>query len=249
MGEREMIIADKDAMYRSQMAVFFREAGYRVETADSAGPLLSAVLERQVPVLLLGSDFGKQVSSSDLVHVLKKCSRHLHIIMVSDGMSLAKARQVRQEGIFFHALKPAGEGDLEELGQVVACAFEKHRESVRNDPAPAPQIECAPAPRIEPAIAEVAIAEVARSSWLERALARKSLPWVGGLVALLLGTGYFALSAVKAAHLEGNLATWIFFGFCALVVTGQLLPIFRIKLKLGRAVAPQAKESATRGGK
>jgi DNA-binding NarL/FixJ family response regulator len=244
MGEREIIIADKDAMYRSQMAVFFREAGYRVETADSAGPLLSSVLERQVPVLLLGSDFGKQVSSSDLVHVLKKCSRHLHIIMVSDEMSLAKARQVRQEGIFFHALKPAGEGDLEELVQVVACAFEKHRESVRNDPAPAPQFECAPAPLIEPAIAEAA-----KSSWLERALARKSLPWVGGLVALLLGTGYFALSAVKAAHLEGNLATWIFFGFCALVITGQLLPIFRIKLKLGRAVAPQAKESAPRGGK
>jgi DNA-binding NtrC family response regulator len=214
MEERGIIIADRDAEYRNHVADFFRKAGYRVETTDSAVHVLCNILEKQTPVLLLGSDFDRKVSSADLVHLLKKCNRHLNVIMVSDEMPLALARKVRQEGIFYHALKPATAGDTEELGQAVACAFEKSRVSARTDPAPEEQ---------------QALGEPAGFS-VERLL--RALPWVAGFAALVFGTSYLSLAAVETVKNGGNVAIWAFLGFCALVVAAQLLPIFRIKLML-----------------
>src|SRR3954447_13678520 len=107
MDERGIIIADRDADYRSQIADHFTKAGYCVETTDSAVHVLCSILEKQTPVLLLGSDFDQKISSADLIHLLKKCNRHLAVIMVSEEMPLSVARKVRQEGIFYHALKPA----------------------------------------------------------------------------------------------------------------------------------------------
>src|SRR5690349_10693863 len=105
MDERGIIIADRDAEYRNDIAEFFQKAGYRVETTDSAVHVLCSVLEKNTPVLLLGSDFDNKICSVDLIHLLKKCNRNLNVIMVSDQMPLELARKIRQEGIFYHALK------------------------------------------------------------------------------------------------------------------------------------------------
>ncbi|ACH37702.1 response regulator [Citrifermentans bemidjiense Bem] len=139
MDERGIMIADRDADFRSQVAEHFRKAGYRVETTDSAVHVLCNILEKQTPVLLLGNDFDQKISSADLIHLLKKCNRHLHVILVSDEMPLAQARQVRQEGIFYHALKPADATDNEELGLAVECAFNKER--VRSAATPEPAVQ------------------------------------------------------------------------------------------------------------
>src|SRR6266567_1889242 len=114
MDEREIIIADRDEDFRSQVADHFRKAGYRVDTTDSAAHVLCSILEKKTPVLLLGSDFDHKVSSVDLIHLLKKCNRHLNVIMVSDELPLAQARNIRQEGVFYHALKSAAAGDTGE---------------------------------------------------------------------------------------------------------------------------------------
>jgi CheY-like chemotaxis protein len=211
MEERGIIIADRDAEYRNQVADFFRKAGYRVETTDSAVHVLCSILEKQTPVLLLGSDFDKKVSSGDLVHLLKKCNRHLNVIMVSDEMPLALARKVRQEGIFYHALKPASAGDTEELGQAVACAFEKT--ALRSDPAGDETARCEPDDR---------------GFSLGQLL--KAFPLVASLAALIFGTCYLSLSAAQTVKNGSNLAIWAFLGFFALIVAAQLLPIFRVKL-------------------
>ena len=128
MGRREIIIADGDARYRSQMTDFFRKSGYRVAMADSIEQVLASVQESRTQVLLLGCSFSTKISASDLVHLLKKCSRQLRIIMVSDGMSLAQARKVRQEGIFYHALKPASAGDTDEAAAIRSppCRGDRH---------------------------------------------------------------------------------------------------------------------------
>jgi DNA-binding NtrC family response regulator len=232
MEERSIIIADRDVAYRGRMAGFFRKAGYRVEATGSADQVLNSIQEKQAAVLLLGSDFGSKVASADLVHLLKKTYSQLQVIMVSDVMTLAQAREVRQEGIFYHALKPATAGEALELGQAVACAFVKHQASV-------PTLAAATG-QLQPAVPEAA----------PRAKLMNALSWVVGIAALILGTNYLALPGANSVHQGNSLAVWIFLGFCAMVVTGQLLPIFRIKLALSRADhRAAARANSTRGGK
>jgi len=129
MSEREILIADKDTEVRKEVADIFLEAGYRVETTDSAVHVLCNILEKQTPVVLLGSDFDNKVTSADLIHLLKRCNRRLAIILVSDEASLPVVRKIRKEGIFYHALKPSSPEDKEEIRQVVGCAFANSDES------------------------------------------------------------------------------------------------------------------------
>jgi len=125
MVEREILLADRDSEVRRQVADAFRKEGYQVETTDSAVHVFCAVLEKKIPVVLLGSDFDKKINLPDLVRLLKKCNRQLTIILVSDEQSLPLVRTIREEGIFYHALKPANRNDTEEIRLAVACAFKK----------------------------------------------------------------------------------------------------------------------------
>lgn len=123
MNERGILIADKDTDVRKEVADIFIEAGYQVETTDSAVHVLCNILEKQTPVVLLGNDFDNKVTSADLIHLLKKCNRRLAVILVSDEASLPVVRKIRREGIFYHALKPSSPEDKEEIRQAVGCAF------------------------------------------------------------------------------------------------------------------------------
>ena len=125
MGEREILLADRDSEVRRQVADIFRKDGYRVETTDSAVHAFRAVLEKKIPVVLLGSDFDRQMKLPDMVRLLKQCNRELTIILLSDEDSLPLVRTIRQEGIFYHALKPADRYDTEEIRLAVDCAFKK----------------------------------------------------------------------------------------------------------------------------
>jgi len=233
MGERKVIIADGDTRYRNQVTDFFKKDGYRVETADSVEQILANVQEGQSQVLLLGSAFSTKISASDLIRLLKKCSRHLHIIMVSDGMTLAQSRQVRQEGVFYLALKPAAPNDTEEIGEAVACAFDRHRASTLADPAVSPQ---------------------GQSDWFKaaekfgftRMPTPKNLVRSVAVVAALVSLGCYSLAAAaeKAAHGKG-LAVGMFLCFFALLLVSQVLPIFRIRLASGRAAERTTREYAS----
>ena len=127
MSERGILRADKDNRFRDEIADYFKAAGYQVETTDSAIHAFCSVLEKHTPIILLGSDFDKKLASADLIPLLKRCNRQLAIIVVSDEIPLALERKIRKEGIFYHALKPAGPADREELHQAVECALKtKH---------------------------------------------------------------------------------------------------------------------------
>lgn len=125
MDEREILLADKDSAIRREMADIFRGAGYRVDTTDSAVHAFCTILEKHTPVVLLGSDFDKKIALPEMIRLLKKCNRQLTIILVSDEESLPTVRTIRQEGIFYHALKPTSREDAEEIRLAVECAFKK----------------------------------------------------------------------------------------------------------------------------
>jgi FixJ family two-component response regulator len=223
MDERTVIIADKDAGYKTELAEHFRKAGYQVEIAGSVARLVSSTLRNHAPVLLLGNDFDRKVSSPDLVHLLKKCNSRLQVIMVCDRMPLALARQLRQEGLFYHALQPTTKGDTEELVSAVACAFETALSR-----SPLHQQQAARSSRI----LSQNVQPVPTANRL------KAFCWMGGLFSVILGIFYLAASRL---YEENFTIMWLFFGFCALIIATQLLPIFRIKLPASMRAKLQAK--------
>lgn len=118
-----LLIADKDAEARKQMADLLIEAGYDVTVTNSAAKAIHGVLNRTAQVLLLGRELG-EFTSAELVPLLKKCNRNLMIILVADDTPLSLMRKVRKEGIFYHALRPVESEGQEEIRLAVKCAFE-----------------------------------------------------------------------------------------------------------------------------
>jgi DNA-binding NtrC family response regulator len=106
MEEQGILVADKDTEFLKEVADYFADAGYAVETTDSSVHVICNILKKQTPVILLGSDFDKKVGLLELLQLLKKCSRHLAVILVSDEASLPIVRSIRQEGFCYHALRP-----------------------------------------------------------------------------------------------------------------------------------------------
>ena len=123
-----LIIADKDLDCRKQMADMFIQAGYNVIVTNSAANALDGILKKTAQVVLLGSGFD-DLTAADLIPLLKKCNRNLSIILLANDASLPLMRKLRNEGIFYHALKPVNGEDREELRQVVECAFQRFSEN------------------------------------------------------------------------------------------------------------------------
>lgn len=120
-----ILIADMDMDMRQWMSELLSKEGYSVTVTDSVATLLQGILKKIVQVVLLGSKFD-DMSAFELIPLIKKCNRKLEIILVSDELSLPLMRKAHNEGIFYHALKPAKLEDSEEIRQAVQCAFKTH---------------------------------------------------------------------------------------------------------------------------
>jgi DNA-binding NtrC family response regulator len=117
-----LLVADKDINARKQIAGILIEAGYDVMVTDSAVGAMRNVLHNNARVLLLGTEL-EELSSAELLPLLKQCNRKLAIILVADEASLPLMRKVRKEGIFYHALSPVESEGREEIRQVVKYAI------------------------------------------------------------------------------------------------------------------------------
>lgn len=117
-----VLIAEENREFCKVMADLCVEAGYNVTVSTTAAGVLSRILKKTARVILLGSSFD-ELAAIEFIPLLKKCCRDLTIILVSNEASLPIIRKLRNEGIFYHLLKPVLPEDREELKQVVACAF------------------------------------------------------------------------------------------------------------------------------
>ncbi|MDX9710195.1 MAG: response regulator [Trichloromonas sp.] len=122
---RTLLIADQDSASREEMRKLMAAEGYQIRMANSVVEVLRDALKNQAQVLLLGMEFENMLAV-ELIPLVKKCSKDLMIILVSDEDSLPLLRKVRGEGIFYHALRPVTAEDKEELRLAVRCAFEKY---------------------------------------------------------------------------------------------------------------------------
>lgn len=118
MEEQGILVADKDTEFLKEVTKLLSEAGYQVETTDSAVHVISSILEKQTPVVMLGSDFDKKINLFELVRFLKKCNRHLAVILVSDEESLPVITRNRKEGVVHYALRP-----VNEMKKAVGCVL------------------------------------------------------------------------------------------------------------------------------
>ena len=127
-----LLIANEDRDSRDCLADLFVGDDLHVETTDSVVNGLEGILNKTIQVVVLGGDFD-EAHVAKLVPLLKKCNRYLSIIVISDEISLNLLRRIRKEGIFYHALKPAGAEGREEIRQAVYCAFRNYQ-ARRNEP-------------------------------------------------------------------------------------------------------------------
>jgi DNA-binding NtrC family response regulator len=123
MEEQAILVADKDTEFLREVADHFSDAGYQVETTNSAVHVISNILEKQTPVVLLGSDFDKKINLLELVRLLKKCNRHLAVILVSDEASLPLVKRIRKGGIFYYALRSVTPEETDGINHVAECAL------------------------------------------------------------------------------------------------------------------------------
>lgn len=114
-----ILIADKDM---DRVAKLLGEEGYSVTVTDSVSHVLEGILKRLVKVVLLGSELD-EIPAAELIPLLKKCNRKIEIILVAGESSLSQMRKVRNEGIYYHALKSNDPEDADELRLAVHGAM------------------------------------------------------------------------------------------------------------------------------
>ncbi len=117
-----LLIANKDGEARSQLEAMLQSSAYGITTTDSVANALEGILNKSVQVVLISGRFDEHYVAK-FVPLLKKCDRHLEIILVADEMPLELLRCIRKEGIFYHALQPAEGDSWDEIRQAVECAF------------------------------------------------------------------------------------------------------------------------------
>lgn len=121
MQEPGILIVDEDIECRTKMTDMFIEDGYCVTATNSIAGALYNILKKTVQVVLLGTKFDN-FAAADIVPLLKQCNNKLSIIVISANASLPQVRKLRNEGIFYHALKPVDREGHEEIRQAVQCA-------------------------------------------------------------------------------------------------------------------------------
>ena len=122
MEKQGILVADKDTALLKEVTDHFSEAGYQVETTNSAVRVISSILQKQTPVVLLGSDFDKKIDLLEMVRLLKKCNRHLAVILVSDEASLPVVKRIRKEEIFYYAMRSGTPEDTNEIDFALRAA-------------------------------------------------------------------------------------------------------------------------------
>lgn len=115
MKARSILIADDDTNNRNKLRKLFEDTHYDVDTTASAAYAIAKIVQKNKPIVILGDTFEEKISVADVVALMKKCDSTLQIILISDDSSLELLKKMREEGLFYHALKPHNEEDNKEL--------------------------------------------------------------------------------------------------------------------------------------
>lgn len=189
-----LLIANEDKDARDRLADLFADDCFQVETTDSVFNGLEGILNKSTQVVVIGGTFD-DAHVAKLIPLLKKCNRNLSIILVADEISISLLRRIRKEGIFYHALQPAGEEELEEIRQAVLCAFRNY---------------------------DIRTEDPKRTLTKEVSMLRLKT-FLSSLSLVLLAFAP-AMAADTSKVYNSGILVLLFVGFCALLIVAQLLP-------------------------
>lgn len=209
-----LLIANKDRSARDKVAELFRNDGYRITRTDVVANALEGIINKEIQVVVLDGEYDER-NVAKLIPLLKKCNRNISIILVTDDMPINLVRKIRQEGIFYHALRSASEDHYEEIVQVVRCAFKKYAEITA--PGHLKRKEGSMLP-------------------IRSLLATLSLT-------ILLVSPVFAVDT--SVTYSSGLLILLFVGFCALLIVAQLVPAVMALFGMTKSAARSAAEKRT----
>ncbi|RLB59210.1 MAG: hypothetical protein DRG80_06525 [Deltaproteobacteria bacterium] len=121
---RKILVVDKDKSALQQLTDFFDDSHFEVETTSSAAYAIAKIVQKNDPIVILGDSFEETISSSDVVALMHKSNKELHIILLSDNSSLAILNNIREGGNFHHGLKSDNQETNEGLRSAVKCAVD-----------------------------------------------------------------------------------------------------------------------------
>jgi len=211
---RGLLIANKNNEARDQLANLFKEDDYQVVTTDSVANSLETIINKEIQVVVLDGLYDEH-NVAKLVPLLKKCNRNISIILVTDDMPMNLVKKIRQEGIFYHALRPTADDHFVEIQEAVLCAFKKYEENTLTNYS---------------AVKEKTMFPV------------KSLLSTLTLVLLMISPVFAVDTAVTY---NSGLLVLLFVGFCALLIVAQLIPAVLALFGMTKAAGQQAGKRKT----
>ncbi|MFO7812412.1 MAG: hypothetical protein R6V21_05550 [Pelovirga sp.] len=211
---RGLLIANRNSEARDKLASLFAGDNYRIVTTDSVANSLEAIINKEIQVVVLDGLYDEH-NVAKLVPLLKKCNRNISIILVTDDMPLNLVKKIRQEGIFYHALRPTADDHFVEIHEAALCAFKKYEENTL------------PTYRAEK---EKTMFPV------------KSLLSTLTLVLLMISPVFAVDTAVTY---NSGLLVLLFVGFCALLIVAQLIPAVLALFGMTKAAGQQAARKKT----
>jgi len=203
-----LLIANKNQESREQLARLFDTNEYQTTKADSVANALEKIINKEIQVVVIDGHYDEQ-NVVKLIPLLKKCNRNISIILVSNEMPIDLERQIRKEGIFYHALKTVGDDNYhEEIHQAVSFAFKKYEENTTTQ---------AVAKKKEQSIFPI-----------------KSVLSTTAITIMFV-TSAFVVDTAKTY--SSIIVVMLFVGFCGLLIVAQLAPALLALFGMTKAVA------------
>jgi len=215
-----LLIANKNQQSREQLATLFDQNEYQITKADSVANALEGIINKEIQVVVIDGHYDEQ-NIVKLIPLLKKCNRNISIILVSDEMPIELERRIRKEGIFYHALRTAGEDNGEEIRQAVSYAFKKYAENTN-------------------------IQALNKQKGKAMFPIKSVLSTI--VMTMMLVSPAFAVDTAQTYN--SGILVLLFVGFCALLIVAQLVPAVLVLFGMTKAVAQgTSKKTQTSGAK
>lgn len=123
----QILILDTDQKAVHQLNECLTKEGYEVLHVEEPSQMLEKVKNNQADAIILAVE-TRGIKAYDLIPVIKKMNRCIPIIVTSLDDSIEVAARVREQGVFFYAIKPL---DMKEIKLVIRNALSRKFKCIR----------------------------------------------------------------------------------------------------------------------
>lgn len=122
--KRNLIIASEEEAFAEFLFFHLSDFPLKISRVHVLSELLWKIREKEGDLLIMDSIL-EGIPNYELIPLIKKSNPHLPIIALTGDSSLETSQKIRQEGVFFLAMKPI---DLEEIRTVIEDALRMFEE-------------------------------------------------------------------------------------------------------------------------